>query len=98
MAFATLLAARAGYLATAEYAIDAQNTYSTIALILLSVASIIIGRVMLRSPVFGRRIAHVAIAAGVCSVFAPFLGIARFRRASASSGWRSEGSGNWWSV
>lgn len=73
---ATTESARAGYLATAELAIETQNTYSTMAVILLSVASIIIGTVLLSGTLVGRGVAYVTVAAGVASVFAPFLIIA----------------------
>ena len=70
---ATDEAARSSYLAAAEFGIDLQNTYSTMAVILLSVGSIIAGTVMLTSGMFGRPIAYVTIAAGVCSTFTPFI-------------------------
>ena len=59
------------YLASSEHAIETQTIYSGMALILLSVASIIIGFVMLRGT-FGRSIAYMAIVAGILSIFAPF--------------------------
>jgi hypothetical protein len=68
--------AQAGYLATAELAIETQNTYSTMAVILLSAASIIIGTVLLGGTLVGRGIGYVTIAAGAASIFAPFLIIA----------------------
>jgi hypothetical protein len=68
--------ARAGYLAAADLGIEMQNVYSTMALLLLSVASILAGTVMLRSTVIGHRIAYVTIAAGVFSIFTPFIIIA----------------------
>lgn len=70
---ATDEATKAGYLAAADLGIEIQNTYSTMAVILLSVASILIGSVMLTSNLFGRPIAYVTIAAGIASAFAPFL-------------------------
>jgi hypothetical protein len=73
---ATTESARAGYLATAELAIETQNTYSTMAVILLSAASIIIGTVLLGGTLVGRGMAYVTIAAGIASIFAPFLIIA----------------------
>lgn len=62
---------KAAYLASAELALETQNVYATTAVILLSVATIIIGVVMLEG-VFGKRIAYVVIAAGILSIFAPF--------------------------
>jgi hypothetical protein len=62
---------KAAYLASAELAIETQNVYSTMAVILLSVATIIIGVVMLEG-VFGRCIGYVVIVAGILSIFAPF--------------------------
>ena len=70
---ATDEATKAGYLAAADLGIEIQNTYSTMAVILLSVASILVGTVMLTSNIFGRPIAYITIAAGIASVFAPFL-------------------------
>lgn len=64
---------RAAYLTTGEFAIELQNTYSTMALILLSLGSIVAGTVMLSSHAFGGWIAYVTIAAGVLSIFTPFL-------------------------
>jgi hypothetical protein len=58
-------AMRASYLASAELAIETQNLYAMMALILLSVASIIIGIVMLKGKeVFGKSIGYFVIAAG----------------------------------
>ena len=82
---ATDEAARSSYLAAAEFGIDLQNTYSTMAVILLSVGSIIAGTVMLTSGMFGRPIAYVTIAAGVCSTFTPFIVIMGGPWASRSS-------------
>ncbi|MCK4790967.1 MAG: hypothetical protein KAV87_44950 [Desulfobacteraceae bacterium] len=62
---------KAAYLASAELAIETQNIYAAMGLILLSVASIIVGRVMLKG-VFGKRIGYVAIAAGILSISSPF--------------------------
>lgn len=73
---ATTESVRTAYLASAEFAIETQNTYSTIAVILLSAASVLIGSVMLQSSLVGRPIAVVTIAAGIASIFAPFLIIA----------------------
>jgi len=58
-------AMRASYLASAELALETQNLYAMMGLILLSVASIIIGIVMLKGKeVFGKRIGYFVIAAG----------------------------------
>ncbi len=55
---------KASYLAAAELALETQNLYAMMGLILLSVASIIIGIVMLKAKeVFGKRIGHIAIGA-----------------------------------
>jgi hypothetical protein len=62
---------RAAYLASAELAIETQNIYAMMALILLCVASIIIGLVMLKG-VFGRGIGYVVIVAGILTLFSPF--------------------------
>jgi cellulose synthase/poly-beta-1,6-N-acetylglucosamine synthase-like glycosyltransferase len=62
---------KAAYLASAELAIETQNMYATMGLTLLSVASIMIGLVMLKG-VFGKHIGYVAIVAGVLSLFSPF--------------------------
>jgi hypothetical protein len=62
---ATNEAMRASYIASAELAIETQNLYSMMGLILLSVASIIIGSVMLKGKeVFGKSIGYFVIAAG----------------------------------
>ncbi len=45
---ATTVSGKAAYLAAAELALETQNVYSTLALIFLSLASILIGLVMLR--------------------------------------------------
>lgn len=73
---ATTEGVQAAYLASANLAIETQNTFSTMAVILLSLSSILIGTVMLRSPLVGRGIGTVAIVAGAASFFAPFLIIA----------------------
>lgn len=62
---------REAYLASAEHTIETQNVYATMALILLCVASIIIGFVMLKGT-FGRRLGWLVIAAGVLTIFSPF--------------------------
>ncbi len=62
---------KAAYLASAELALETQNIYSIMAVTLLSVATIIIGLVMLEG-VFGKRIGYVVIVAGILSIFAPF--------------------------
>lgn len=56
---------KASYLASAELALETQNLYAMMALILLSVASIIMGFVMLKGKeVFGRMIGYAVIIAG----------------------------------
>ena len=62
-------AMRASYLASAELAIETQNLYAMTGLIVLSIASIIIGIVMLRGKeIFGRRIGYIVIGAGVFTI------------------------------
>ena len=56
-----------------KLAIESQNIYATIALMLLCVASIIIGVVMLKGG-FGGRLGYLAIAAGILTLFSP-LGV-----------------------
>ena len=68
---ATSESLRAAYVASAELALEAQNVYAIGALILLCVASIIMGVVLLNG-VLGRRIGYVAILAGFLTVFSPF--------------------------
>ena len=61
---------RASYLASAELALETQNLYAMMGLVLLSVASIIIGTVMLKGKeVFGARIGYVVIGAGAFTLF-----------------------------
>jgi hypothetical protein len=62
---------KAAYLASAELAIETQGIYAYMALICLSVASIIIGVVMLKGD-FGKRIGYLVIAAGILTLFTPF--------------------------
>ena len=61
---------KAGYLASAELAIEVQSIYSYMALILLSVASIIIGSVMLKGG-FDRITGYMVMAAGILTIFTP---------------------------
>ena len=60
---------KAAYLASAELALETQNIYAMMALIFLSIASIIIGLVMLKG-VFGK-IGYLVIAAGILTLFTP---------------------------
>jgi len=60
------------YVVTAEFALKAQDVYSTMALILLSVASIFVGFVMLKSKSFGVPISYIVIFAGIFSIITPF--------------------------
>lgn len=60
---------KAAYLASAELALETQNIYAMMALLLLSIASIIIGLVMLKG-VFGK-IGYLVIAAGILTLFTP---------------------------
>ena len=64
---------KAAYLGSAELAIEVQSIYSYMALILLSVASIIIGSVMLKG-VYGKVTGYMVIAAGILTLFTP-LGV-----------------------
>jgi hypothetical protein len=63
---------KAAYLASAELAERTQNVYATMALIFLSLASILIGLVMLKGKTFSKPISYIVILAGVFSIFAPF--------------------------
>ena len=60
---------KAAYLASAELALETFNIYAMMGLILLGVASIIIGVVMLKG-VFGK-IGYLVIAAGIITLFPP---------------------------
>jgi len=62
---------KAAYLASAELALETQSIYAYMALILLAVASIIIGTVMLKG-VYGKNIGYLVIAAGILTLFTPF--------------------------
>ncbi len=64
---------KVAYLASAEHAIETQNMYAMMALILLSLASILVGIVMFKGD-FGSKIGIVAILAGCLSLFSP-LGV-----------------------
>jgi len=63
---------KAAYLASAEMAERTQNVYSTIALIFLSLASILVGLVMLKGKIFSKPMSYIVILAGVFSIFTPF--------------------------
>ena len=63
-------AMKTAYLASAELALETQNLYAMMGLILMSVASVIIGVVMLKGKeVFGKNIGYVVIGAGVFTFF-----------------------------
>lgn len=64
-------ALKAAYLASAEVALETQNMYAAMGLILLCVASVMMGLVMRRS-VFGRPMGALVMTAGVLSFFSPF--------------------------
>jgi hypothetical protein len=64
---------KAAYLASAELALETQSIYAYMGLILIAVASIIIGLVMLKGG-FGKRIGYLVIAAGIFTLFTP-LGV-----------------------
>lgn len=56
---------KVSYLATAELALEIQNLYAMMGLVLLSTASIIIGSVMLKGKeIFGKGIGYIVIGAG----------------------------------
>lgn len=63
---------KAVYMASAEVVLKTQDVYSTIALILLSIASIYVGSVMLKSKTFGRLLSLIVILAGVFTIITPF--------------------------
>ena len=65
---------REAYLASATLALALENTYSTMAMVLLNIAVIIIGFTMLKG-VFGKGIGYLAIVAGIITIFAPPLAI-----------------------
>jgi hypothetical protein len=61
---------KASYLAAAELALEIQDLYAMMGLILLSIASIIIGIVMLKArEVFGKWIGYVVIGAAAFTLF-----------------------------
>jgi protein-S-isoprenylcysteine O-methyltransferase Ste14 len=63
---------RSTYLVNAQAGLEMHTAFAAMGLIPLALASILIGRVMLRSD-FGRVFGWIAIVAGACSVFSPFL-------------------------
>ncbi len=63
--------ARAAYLVTGEFAVEAQTVLSATGLILLCVSSIVAGAVMVNGG-FGGRIGYLAIVAGAITIFSPF--------------------------
>ena len=63
---------KAVYLASAEVVLKTQDVYSTIALTLLSIASIYAGSVMLKSKIFSRIMSYIVILAGIFSIITPF--------------------------
>ena len=64
---------KAAYLASAELALKTESIYAYMGLILLSVASIMMGLVMLKGG-FGKRVGYLVIAAGIVTLFTP-LGV-----------------------
>lgn len=60
------------YVVAAEVALKVQDVYSTIALILLSLASMFVGIVMLKSKFFSKIIAYIVICSGIFSIITPF--------------------------
>lgn len=65
---------RAVYIASATFALARENTYATMAMVLLNIAVIIIGFTMLKG-VFGKGIGYLGIIAGIITIFAPPLAI-----------------------
>ena len=63
---------KAAYLAAAEIAERTQNVYSTMALIFLSLASLLVGLVMLKGKSFSKPISYIVILSGLFSIFTPF--------------------------
>lgn len=63
---------RAAYLVSATFALARENTYATMAMVLLNIAVIIIGFTMLKG-VFGKGIGYLGIVAGIITIFAPTL-------------------------
>lgn len=63
---------REAYIASATLALARENTYATMAMVLLNVAVIIVGFTMLKG-VFGKGIGYLAILAGIITIFAPPL-------------------------
>jgi hypothetical protein len=63
---------KAAYLASAQMAERTQNVYATMALIFLSLASILIGYVMLKGKTFSKLISYIVILSGVFTIFTPF--------------------------
>jgi hypothetical protein len=63
---------KAALLASAQVAERTQNVYSTMALIFLSLASILVGLVMLKGKTFSKPIGYIVILSGVFSIFTPF--------------------------
>lgn len=64
---ATSQAMQAAYIVSAEHAIGLSNTFSNIALLLLGIASIIIGSVMLKG-FFGKGVSYLAIISGTLTL------------------------------
>ena len=60
-------AMKAAYLVAAEHAIELSNVFSNIALLLLGIASIIIGSVMMNG-VFSKRVRYLAIVSGTLTL------------------------------
>lgn len=67
---------KSGYLASAEMALEVQNTYAMLGLILLSTASIIFGIIILKSKVLGNKIGYLIILAGFFTISAAISFIA----------------------
>ena len=67
---ATSDAVRTAYLVSAESTIEAQNAFSTMAIIALAIASILVGLTMLKG-LFSRRMAILVIVAGCLTLAAP---------------------------
>ena len=70
--YAAAASEKAAYVAAAEVALETQNVYATLALIFLSLASIVIGLVMLKSKAFHKAVAFIVILSGLFTIFTPF--------------------------
>jgi hypothetical protein len=63
---------KAALLASAQVAERTQNVYATMALIFLSLASILVGLVMLKGKTFSKPISYIVILSGIFTILTPF--------------------------